>query len=319
MAGYVIIRRMKRLVPARLRPALLTLFCTGPLLLSACQATSESAVQRWSEPAFAGIPDAGKLGELSGMARSNRHDGIFWAMNDGDNAAELVAIDAQAKTRATIQVEGVRNIDWEDVASYEIDGRSYLAIADTGDNGGIRPELFIHIFEEPEQLADVTLKPIRSLRFRWADGARDVESMMASGQRGRFYLISKKRVPAELFTLAMDAADGSSPELLSVLDGIAQPDAKTMNTKGDFGRYRAQITGADLEPDGQVFAVLNYQQINFFALPERPVPALKPLATITLPWLPQAEAIGYSADGDSLFVGSEQAPTPMIRFDRIQP
>ena len=35
--------------------------------------------------------------------------------------------------------------------------------------------------------------------------------------------------------------------------------------------------------------------------------------------MPLGEAIGYSADGDSLFVGSEQAPTPMIRFDRIQP
>lgn len=318
MAVYVIIRRMKRLVPAHLRPALLALFCSGSLFLSACQATSEPAEQRWSEPVFAGIPDADKLGELSGMARSTRHEGVFWAMNDGNNAAELIAIDLQAKTRATIRVEGVRNIDWEDVASYEIDGRSYLAIADTGDNGGIRRELFIHIFEEPDQLADATLRPMRSLRFRWADGARDVESMMASGERGRFYLISKKRVPAELFTLPIDAADGSVPELLSVLEGIAQPDQKTMNSKGDYGRYRAQITGADLEPDGRVFAVLNYQQINFFALPEAKTPVLKPLATIILPWLPQAEAIGYSTDGDSLFVGSEQVPTPLIRFDRVQ-
>lgn len=302
-----------------MRPALLTLFCTGSLFLSACQATPEPAIQRWSEPEFVGIPDAGKLAELSGLARSNRHAGIFWALNDGDNAAELVAIDSQAKTRAVIHLDGIRNIDWEDLASYEIDGRSYLAIADTGDNGGIRPELFIHILEEPAQLAEVTLKPVRSIRFRWADGARDVESMMASGPNGRFYLISKKRVPAELFSLPMDAVDGSSPTLLSVLDGIAQPDSETMNAKGDYGRYRAQITSADLAPDGQVFAALNYQQINFFRLPERPVPALKPLATITLPWLPQAEAVSYSQDGDSLYVGSEQTPTPIIRYTRVSP
>ena len=43
------------------------------------------------------------------------------------------------------------------------------------------------------------------------------------------------------------------------------------------------------------------------------------VAAITLPWLPQAEGIAYSRDGKQLYIGSEQAPTPVIRYDRLQP
>lgn len=289
----------------------------GCASLPACQATSETQPWRWSEPSFAGIPDSQKLAELSGLTRSNSHPGLFWAINDGDNRAEIIAIDAGATTKAAVTVEGIRNVDWEDIASYRMDGSNYLAIADTGDNGGLRPELFIHAIEEPSRLDAASVKPLRSLRFIWQDGARDSEALFASGEKRMFYLISKKRVPAELYALPFDAADGSSPRLLARLQGIAQPDAETMNSKGDYGRYRAQITGADLSPDGRVFAVLNYQQVYFYALPDGPVTAIQPLSSMTLPWLPQAEGIAFSQDGKSLFIGSEQTPTPIIRFDRL--
>lgn len=309
---------MKKPADSTLKPALTALFALGCVALPACQATPEAQSWRWSEPVFAGIPDAGELAELSGMTRSPAHPGLFWAINDSNNRTAVVAIDADAKTRAVLAVEGIANTDWEDIASYSQNGRGYLAIADTGDNGGLRTELSIHILAEPERLASASIKPLRSLRFNWKDGARDTEALFASGERGAFYLISKKRVPAELYRLPIDAADGSSPVLVTRLEGITQPDAQTMNSKGDYGRYRSQITGADLSPDGQVFAVLNYQDVYFYQLPEQPVASIRPLGRITLPWLPQAEAIAFSEDGNSLFIGSEQAPTPIIRFDRIR-
>mgnify|MGYP003402804170 FL=1 len=287
-------------------------------VLPACQATTDAQAWKWSEPAFAGIPDPVKLSELSGLTRSNSHNGVFWAINDGSNPAEIIAINAKAEPLGAVSIEGIRNIDWEDIASYTVDGSNRLAIADTGDNGGIRSELFIHILEEPDNMQAQAIKPLRSLRFVWKDGARDTEALFASGTNRQFYLISKKRVPAELYALPFDAEDGTSPALITRLHGIAQPDAKTMNGKGDYARYRAQITGADLSPDGRIFAVLNYQQIYFYALPDRPVPAIEPIASLTLPWLPQAEGIAFSQDGMRLFVGSEQAPTPIIRFDRSE-
>ena len=307
---------MKTPAALKLKSGFTALLAIGCASLPACQATSDAQPWKWSEPVFSGIPDAGKLAELSGLARSKSHPGVFWAINDGDNRAEIIAIDAAAKTLGAVSSEGIRNIDWEDITSYAVDGRNYLAIADTGDNGGLRPELFIHVIEEPARLDSASVQPVRSLSFVWKDGARDSESLFASGETRMFYLISKKRVPAELYALPFDAKDGSSPRLIARLEGIAQPDAKTMNSKNDYGRYRSQITGADLSPDGRIFAVLNYQQVYFYVLPRKPVAALQPISSITLPWLPQAEGIAFSQDGGSLFIGSEQTPTPIIRFDR---
>jgi WD40 repeat protein len=302
------------------RTTMLSFATLGFISLSACQATTEPTSIRWSEPQFAGIPEA-KLSELSGLSRSGLHQGIYWAHNDSDKTAEIYAINAQAQTKAIFSIEAVRNIDWEDITAFSSNDKNYLAIADTGDNGGLRKDLFIHIFEEPLQLApNGKITSIRSLRFQWPDGARDAESLVADGKRQQFYLISKKRVPAEVFALPFNAKNDSVPKRISTLENIIQPDEKTMNTKGDYGRYRSQITGADISPDGQWLAVLNYQQIVFFNLSAKKIPThLKPSQTITLPWLPQAEGIAFSADGNSLFIGSEQSPTPIIRYDRIKP
>jgi hypothetical protein len=317
---YAIIRLMKSIVLLNPRSLFLGLFSVGYLFLSACQATSEANAPRWSDPAFAGIPDAGKLSELSGLTRSNHTDNLYWAINDGNNPAEIIAVDGNVRTLATFSVQGVRNIDWEDIANYSQNGKHYLAVADIGDNGGVRDELFIHIFEEPSDAKrSGNIIPIKSIRFLWPDGARDAESLFASAKNRSFYLISKKRVPAELFALPFDAADGTKPVLVATLEDIAQPDADTMNKKGDYGRYRAQITAADLSPDNRTIAVLNYQQVTFFPMPKKSKVRLKPLSTLTLPWLPQAEGITYSRNGKQLFVGSEQAPTPVIRYDRQQP
>lgn len=316
---YVIIRLMKSPDNLSAQIRSISLIAFGFIFLSACQATSEPDVGNWSNPEFAGIPDASKLNELSGLTRSNSHQGIYWALNDGGNPSDIFAIDSQAQTKTILEIEGVRNIDWEDITSFKLNNENYLAIADTGDNGGIRSDLFIHIVKEPAQLTAKSQTSItKTLRFKWSDGPRDSEALVADEKRQQFLLISKKRVPAELFALPFNAKNGDSPVLLAYLEGIAQPDEKTMNDKNDYGRYRAQITGADISPDGNWLVVLNYQQINFFYLPSGKIPKqLTPKLNITLPWLPQAEGIAFSADGNSIMIGSEQSPTPVIRIKRI--
>ena len=39
---------------------------------------------------------------------------------------------------------------------------------------------------------------------------------------------------------------------------------------------------------------------------------------LTLPWMPQAEAIAFAPDGLSLVIGSEQLPSPLLRY-RVEP
>lgn len=276
---------------------------------------------RWSSPEVAGLVTHRAMDEISGMAVSRSHPGLYWAINDGGNSAELHLMDERGQHRGSVAVDGARNVDWEDLSSFELDGRHYLLISDTGDNGGIRQDLALHVIEEPKDLS-VPAKVAWSVSFRWPDGPRDCEAAAVDVARGEVLLVSKKRVPAELFRVPL--ARGSqvqTAELIGTLAGIEQPDGSDLRRSPTYGRYRAQITGADLSPNGRVLAVLNYRSIHFVTREAGGdwAPALaRHLPHLDLPWMPQAEAIAFSLDGTSLTIASEQLPSPLVRY-RIEP
>lgn len=273
---------------------------------------------RWSEPEVVGLVTHPAMAEISGLAPAREHPGLYWAINDSGNPAELHLLDDRGQYRASVPVQGVRNIDWEDLAGFEFEGRSYLLIADTGDNGGIRDNLVLHVVEEPVDL-DQPAKVAWSLRFRWPDGPRDCEAAVVDAARGEILLISKKRVPAELFRLPMaPSEDPVTAELVGTLPGIEQPTPRDLEQSPVYGRYRSQITAADLSPNGRVMAVLNYRAIYFLVRGRGddwgPALAADRLPHLVLPWMPQAEAIAFSLDGQVLTVASEQLPSPIVRY-----
>jgi hypothetical protein len=288
------------------------------LLMLALLATDSSA-SRWSPAEYAGAFTDADLAEVSGLAASRTHRGLYWAHNDGGNAAELVAIRSDGTRVATLAVEGAANVDWEDLDSFELDGRHYLLVADTGDNGGIRKTLDLVVFEEPAQLRDGdTLRPAWTVSFRWPDGARDCEAAAVDVATGQVLLISKKRVPPELFGVPLRPAAGlQTAKLLGTLNGIGQPDQAQLRKNPVYGRYRSQISGADLSTNGRVLAVLNYHAVHLYVRDPgqdwAQATAAKP-GRLDFPWLPQAEGIAFSLDGRSLLVASEQRPSPLLIF-----
>ena len=272
---------------------------------------------RWGSPEVAGLVTDKAMDEISGLAASRTHPGHYWAINDSGNTAQLHLMDAAGKHRGSVDVAGARNIDWEDLASFELNGRHYLLVSDTGDNGGIRQDLALHVFEEPTDLS----QPVAlawTVRFRWPDGPRDCEAAAVDPVRGEVLLVSKKRVPAELFHVPL-RSEGAEvvAEKLGNLTGIEQPDAGDLARSPLYGRYRAQVTGADLSPNGRVLAVLNYRSIHFLVR-ERGQDWATALAVklphLALPWIQQAEAIAFSLDGQELLVASEQLPSPLFRY-----
>lgn len=284
---------------------------------------ADAAASRWSSAEYAGAFTDPDLAEVSGLAASRAHDGIYWAHNDGDNEPMLVAIRADGSRVASLRVAGANNVDWEDIDSFELDGRHYLLVADTGDNGGIRKTLNLLVIEEPSRLRDGdTLRPAWTIAFRWPDGARDCEATAVDPVSGEVLLVSKKRVPPELFSLPLRPAEGlQTARLLATLPGIAQPREADLRRNPVYGRYRSQVSGADLSPNGRVLAVLNYHSVYLYvrptgqdwarALQEKP-------GQLSFPWLPQAEGVAFSAAGDSLLIASEQRPAPLLIFRVIR-
>lgn len=277
---------------------------------------------RWSEPEFAGTKIDADLEEMSGLASSRIHKDILWVINDSGNGEKLIAMRTDASRAATFELKGVKNIDWEDLASFSLNNKNYLLIADTGDNGGIRKTLQIHVFEEPAELKDgQVLEPAWSFEFKWPDGARDCEAMAVDAAKGEIFLVTKKRVPPELFRIPLQpAAKMVVAEKIGELPGIEPPDNKEMEKNPVYGRYRSQVTSAALSPSGRVLIVLNYHAIYFYVRDASgawtTALAAKPYS-ISFPWLPQAEAVTFNRDGTAIYVGSEQTPVPILRYRAI--
>jgi len=130
---------------------------------------------------------------------------LYWAINDGGNPTRRMLIKPDGSRVRSFNTPGASNTDWEDIDAFDLDGKHYLLVADTGDNGGIRETLTLFVFEEPATVKDgADIAPAWTIEFRWPDGARDCEASAVDAARGEVLLVSKKRVPPELFRVVMN-------------------------------------------------------------------------------------------------------------------
>ncbi|KGQ19697.1 putative integral membrane protein [Lysobacter dokdonensis DS-58] len=286
-------------------PALAALACCA--LLAACEGS------KVPQPRLTGVILDGAIDETSGLASSTHHGDTLWLLQDGGNGAFLHAISRRGSRIATVRIAGARNTDWEDLDSFEYLDRHWLLIADTGDNGGLRRTAQLHVVAEPDPIRDgATLRPSWSIAFRWPDGPRDCEAVAVDARAGEVLLISKKRKPAQLFSVPLRPARG-----VVVARRIGTLAEAPAPTTGDARRdaLGRQITGADLSPDGRTLAVLTYDRLLLYTRsPGEPwaravarMPAAQPL-----PWLHQAEAIAWAPDGKGLIATGEFSPAPLV-------
>ncbi len=258
-----------------------------------------------------------QLSSLSGLAASHVHADTLWVLNDGGAGPKLYSIGHRGGLIATERIDGVVNTDWEDLAAFDLHGRHYLLIADTGDNGGLRRTLQLHVVEEPRALVDGVLRPAWSIAFRWPDGPRDCEAVAVDVARGEILLISKRHRPPELFILPLRPAPGSLQVAQRVghLGGMPEPDPNLLRLDPHLARMRNQVTAADLSPDGRTLAVLTYRDVLLYRRGKTgdwPAAVAARPQVHELPWLAQAEALGWSADGQSLYATGEHSPTPLL-------
>ena len=266
---------------------------------------------------MAGLITNGDLNEVSGIAASRVHDDVLWAIEDSGNPARLYAITPRGRLLARFEVRGAKNIDWEDLASFDLAGRHYLLVADTGDNGGQRRDFVLHVFEEPKTLANGTLKPAWSIRARWADGPRDCEAVAVDAAAGKVLLLSKKRKPPELFALPLADPHGEWREARRIgrLAGVPEADKDLQRSDPELARLSPLVTAADLSPDGRTLAVLTYGSVLFY----RRQPGedwgeavSRPPEAHDVPLIPQAEALAWSKGGGGLYASGEFRPAPIF-------
>jgi len=293
----------------------------GLLLLSAC-----------AQPPPYGPPERTgtlpkNLIEASGLAASRRDAKVLWTHNDSGGQPVLCALDPNGKRRGELRIQGVVNRDWEDIASFELDGRSWLLVADTGDNDSHRTDCALYVVAEPDPAElspdhETTAKVAWKIPVRYLDGPRDCEAVAVDARAGLVYLLAKRTSPHGLYTLPLRLpADGVLPAAMPVAQlpesHFPQPSGTQHLLPIPTGRYRAQPTGMDFAADGTAAVVLTYGDVLLFnrKAGERWADALRRAPEVLPPHgLVQAEAVAFGTDGKTIYVTSEREGSAIVRY-----
>ncbi len=283
-------------------------------------------------PAFTGPQVSGRLtappkNEASGLAASRRMAEVLWTHDDSGGAPMLYAVDADGRARGKLQVGGVKNQDWEDVAAVELDGKPWLLVGDIGDNEAERRSVTVYFVPEPSA-AELSLsgqfaeQPAATLRLTYEDGPRDCESLAIDPAERAIYLLTKRDAVPRLYRATLPDGPLADAEVRASFIGLVphlpKPTAAQALLKGHRGKQRARPCAMDFAPDGSAAVVLTYGDVLLFPRERGESWAetlARPPIVLGAHDLPQAEGICFSAEGGTLYVASESSRT-LLRYDR---
>ncbi|AZG74785.1 hypothetical protein [Shewanella livingstonensis] len=308
------------------------------LFLYLILALSTSACAMPTGMSQAGSITAPSIDEASGFAVSRLNDNILWVHNDSGDTARIFAIDSQGHQLATVNITGVKNNDWEDIASFVYQGESYLLIADVGDNQAKRSQYQLHLIKEPDlsQLngqKTLSAKPVWSMTFTYPDGSHDCESVAVDSVKGKILLLTKRDTLPILYELPLiapalghRASNNSSVQMVSKqakkLGEIAPLPTAILDYASIYTwiGFAGKPTAMDISADGLSAVVLTYTHAFYFTQTETETGDWLTLFSTTpqqiaLPAIKQAEAVGFSQDGQSIYITSETIPAPVYKMD----
>ena len=283
--------------------------------------------------------------EASGLTRSPQHVGVYWTHNDNINLPAsskkgvplLFAINTNGQLLSTLELDDVRQRDWEAITHLDLDGNPTLVIGDIGDNRGTWPDYRLWFVPEPVALkTNITRRPSALIRFRYPDqtpaprrqggfsGGHDAESLVFDAQNNEFLLLSKREKPARLFAIPLassvnlnDRKPISAQEkkaavvtarFIANLPTLPAPDLVSWLLHPFTSPYADQPTAMALAPDGRRLAILTYSAVYYFyrwANEDWHAALQKPFASASLPSIEQWEGVSFSADGQRLIVVRE--------------
>jgi hypothetical protein len=246
-----------------------------------------------------------QINESSGLAASPLSGEVFWTHNDSGDVPRIFALGREGQDLATCTIAEARHIDWEDMASYRLDGVSYLLIADIGDNAKRRPTCTLYIIREPT--VDPTgrnnqfiVAPVMTITFRYANGPRDCEAIAVDPDHRTVYLIDKHLAPiCSLYVLPLPEETPSEPLTAEPVASMVIP----------------TVTGMAFSADGRRAAVATYGKAYEFrrnAEEDWPKAFSRSPRSIPVPARRQGEAICYDARSGDIVLTSEYVPAPLL-------
>ncbi|MFL0685650.1 MAG: hypothetical protein ACJLTB_21005 [Algoriphagus aquaeductus] len=233
------------------------------------------------------------LEEISGLAFSQKHPNLIYVHTDSGGEAAVYLLDSLGKELGVIELEGVKNRDWEDIAvGPGPGGKPYVFVAEIGDNAAIHSEICIIRFPEPNSItANSTVKP-EVLRLTYPGGARDAETLMVDPISGDLFIVSKRDDKNTLYRVPQSAFSKGK----ATLEKLHNLD------------FTSSVAG-DISSDGSKILIKNYFTIYYWERKTgESIPQALQRVPKRLPYVPepQGEAIGFNPSGNSFFTISEK-------------
>lgn len=314
----------------------LSLFC---FILSSCFSASSSRVRNenispdkisadYAKSVVVGKIESKEITESSGIVASRCNQNVFWTHNDSGDDAFIFALNQKGEKLGTWKVAGAKNKDWEDIATIKDPktGKCLLYIGDIGNNERMKSELTIYRIAEPqvsEKDANSSKKnpseteTAEAIKFSYSDIRHDAETLLVNPNTGDIYILTKSLSSASgVYKIAADSI-GRNP---TVKEGVSP---YTLKKIADFSVPAVPngfLTGGDISPDGKRVIICDYFSAYEIVLPQNAknfdeIWTQKPLM-VELGEREQGEAVGYSADGKSIFATSEKKDSPLIQVKR---
>ena len=243
------------------------------------------------------------LDEVSGITSGRTNKDLYYVHNDSGGKSEVYVLNGKGKLVFTIELKGITNRDWEDIAvgPGPDTTKSYIYVGEIGDNKAQYLNCTLYRFQEPQlkvkgcnkaQKITIPAERIEQFTCIYEDGAKDCETLFIDPQNGDVYLISKREEKVGLYQIKTPLAE----TCISVARRLLSLDFP-LAVAGDISAKRDRIV-IKTYTDVYCWDIAAGQTV-VEALSEKPV---------VLPYTsePQGEAICWSLNGESYLTLSEK-------------
>jgi len=265
-----------------------------------------------------------ELKEASGITESFQNPGLLWVLNDGGDQGRIYLMDTTTQIKARVLLEGIKNRDWEDMASGPgpEEEKKYIFIGDIGDNDAKHKYKFIYRIEEPVvdfmNASDTTITKVDCIKFQLPDGSRDAEAMMIDPITRDIYIISKREQKVNLYRLPYPQSTSEVVKAELALKELKfnQYQGRTVSNDGGqtlingyHSAYYNQVVSCDISGDGLEMLIKSYSAIYYWRRQENEsiVNMIQRIPTL-LPYTPepQGEAITFNEKRSGYYTLNEE-------------
>ncbi|WP_425393059.1 hypothetical protein [Ekhidna sp.] len=207
-----------------------------PILIAPLLLFGNSIIRFFStQKVIATITDD-RLVEVSGLEESYKNPGYFWTHNDSGSDPVLYLINRYGDIKLEVVLSGVENRDWEEIITIKKGDRSFIYVAEIGDNRAVHDYVSLICLEEPAFSGNpiIEIDQLKVMNFKYAEGARDAEAMLYDYYSDEFVLVTKREEKPLVYSFKFEESD--SPKTIKSLGTVPGKlyTAADMNDEGEI-------------------------------------------------------------------------------------